>query len=161
MIGPLREWVRSLTGASVIAALARQLTPEGGVRKVTDFVCGVMLLSVLLSPVLEADLDALSTAAADYRTTAARLTADVEGQEKQLLRVYIQQQTGAYILDEARRLGAGELQAEVQAKWRDESWVPYEVTISGALSPEIKARLGEYLRSELGIPAERQRWNEP
>ena len=161
MIGFVQNWIRALVTASVIAALAKQLTPGGPVRKVTGFVCGVMLLSTLLSPVLQLDLGALAEASADYRATVAKLTEDMESQEKQLLRVYIQQQTSAYILDEARRMGVAQLQVEVLAKWRDESWVPYEVSVSGAVTPDQRKRLSDYLRSELGIPAERQRWNEP
>lgn len=157
-MGPIREWIYRLTAASVLAALARQITPPGPVRRVTGFVCGVMLVSVLLSPALGADLDVISRSAADYRAAAERLTQDVEAQEKALLRVYIQQQTEAYILDEARRLGAGELKAEVLATWREESWVPYKVEIIGSPDASVRARLSEYLQSELGIPAERQRW---
>ena len=161
MIGAVQNWIRSLAAASVISALARQLTPPGPVRKVTGFACGVMLLSMLLSPVLRADPGVLAAASADYRSTAAKLTEDMEAQEKQLLRVYIQQQTAAYIVDEAQRMGAEDLKAEVLAKWREESWVPYEVSLSGTVSPEIRKRLSEYLRAELGIPAERQRWDGP
>ena len=160
MTGFVREWIRGLVTASVIAALAGELTPPGPVRKVTRFVSGVMLLSILFSPVLRADLDALSYASADYRATVTRLTEDMEAQEKQLLRLYIQEQTAAYILEEAQRMGAGELRVEVLAVWRGENWVPNEVTVCGTLTPEIRRALSEHLRSELGIPAERQHWDE-
>lgn len=155
----LQSWIRGLAVASVLAALARQLTPDGPVKKVTEFVCGVMLMAMLLSPVLRADRTAFSYALSDYRQTVAELSQDLESQEKQLLRVYIQQQCQAYILDEARSLGLADLQAEVQVKWGDESWVPVEVTLEGNPTPEQKTRLSGFLDAELGIPAERQHWN--
>ena len=154
-----QNWIRALAAASVISALARQLTPPGPVRRVTDFACGVMMLSMLLSPILRADPGVLADASADYRSTVTKLTEDMEAQEKQLLRVYIQRQTAAYILDEAQRIGVTDLKAEVLAKWRGESWVPDEVYLSGTVSPEEKKRLSGYLSTELGIAAERQHWN--
>lgn len=160
MIEPLSEWIRRLVAASVIAALAGQLTPDGPVRKVTSFVCGVMLLSVLVSPAVKADLGILADAAADYRATAARLTEDMEAKEKQLLRVYIQEQTEAYILDEAERMGVSGLQVKVLARWKGESWVPQEASISGQISSQQQERLSDFLCAELGIPKDRQRWNE-
>ena len=161
MISFLPKWIYALIAASVIAALARQLTPPGPVRAVTVFVSGVMLLSAMLSPVLRTDLGALSQAAAEYRVTADKLTEDTRAQEKQLLRAYIQQQTEAYIVEKAQRLGVGPIKAEVLADWKGESWVPAEATIIGALSPEGKKALGEALCAELGIPEERQHWHEP
>ena len=160
MIGSFHNWIRALVTASVIASLSRQITPLGPVRKVVGFICGIMLLCVLLSPVLQADLGVLADVSADYRATVVKLTEDLETQEKQLLRTYIQQQTSAYILDEAKRMGGEGLRVEVLARWGDESWVPYEVTVTGPVTPELRTRLSDLLRNELGIPAERQHWRE-
>lgn len=159
MMAMMQNWIRGLVAASVLVALAQQITPDGPVKKVTEFVCGIMLMAMLLSPVLTADRTVFSYALSDYRKTVAELSQDLESQEKQLLRVYIQEQCQAYILDEARSLGLTQLQATVQVKWGDESWVPNEVTLTGELTPEQKARLSGFLDAELGIPAERQHWN--
>ena len=155
-----RSWILGLTGASILAALARELTPEGPVKKVTGFVCGVMLAGVMLSPVLRVDRELLASALTEYRLTAAELTQDVEARENALMRTYIQDRCRAYILDEAQRLGITDLRCSVRVKWRDESWVPFEVTLHTAAPREARQRLGDYLDGELGIPPERQRWNE-
>ncbi|MBR6114224.1 MAG: hypothetical protein IKQ10_03485 [Oscillospiraceae bacterium] len=152
-------WIRGLVAASVTASLAKLLTPAGPVRKVTAFVSGIVLLSALLSPALKADTEAFSAALSDYRATAAALTDDMERQEKQLLRVYIEQQSAAYILDEARRLGLPDLSVTVRAKWGDESWIPCEVSLTGPAEAGPRQRMTEFLTSELGIPAERQHWD--
>ena len=155
-----RAWILGLTGASILAALAGQLTPEGPVKKVTGFVCGVMLAGILLSPILRSDRESLSRALAEYRQTEAELTSDVEEREARLVRTYIQEQCRAYILDEAQLLGITDLSCTVRAKWRDESWVPYEVTLITDAPADARRRLEDYLDGELGIPPERQRWNE-
>ena len=50
----LFSWIRSLVAASLLSALALQLTPEGSVKRVTRFTCGILLACTLLSPVLPA-----------------------------------------------------------------------------------------------------------
>ncbi len=154
------SWILGLTGASILAALARELTPDGPVKKVTGFVCGVMLAGVMLSPVLRLDREHLASALTEYRLTAAELTQDVETRENALMRTYIQDRCRAYILDEAQRLGISDLSCSVRVKWRDESWVPFEVTLRTAASRDLRRQLEEYLDGELGIPPERQRWDE-
>ena len=127
----LFSWIRSLVAASLLSALALQLTPEGSVKRVTRFTCGILLACTLLSPVLRTDETSFSLALNDYRRTVAELTDDLEEQENQLLRTYI-----------------------------DESWVPCEVTIRGEITAEQRYRLSAYLAAGLGIPAERQHWTD-
>ena len=156
----LFSWIRSLVAASLLSALALQLTPEGGVKRVTRFSCGILLACTLLSPVLRTDEASFSLALDDYRRTVAELTDDLEEQEKQLLRTYIEQKTAAYILDEARSIGMPEPSVSVKVKWWDDSWVPCEVSIRGESTAEQRYRMSAYLAAELGIPAERQHWND-
>lgn len=156
----LFSWIRSLVAASILSALALHLTPDGNVKRVTRFACGILLACTLLSPVLRADEASFSLALSDYRRTVAELTDDLEQQENQLLRAYIEQKTAAYILDEARTLGMAEPSVSVKVKWGDESWVPCEVTIRADATAEQKYRLSAYLAAELGIPSERQHWSD-
>ncbi len=156
----MQSWIRGIIAASVIAAVSGHLTPEGPVKKVTGFVCGVMLLAVLFSPLVDADRLVFSGAMAEYRRTVDRLTQDMAAQENRLLRVYIEERTAAYILDEAQKAGIEDPEVTVQVKWGDESWVPYEVFVRAELTEEQRRRLGSVLDAELGIPAARQHWNE-
>ena len=159
MMTIFHEWVISLTAAAVLASIAMQLTPKGSVRSVTGFVCGVMLLGVLIEPLWEADFDVFSDSLNRYRSTVSDLTATMEEQEKELLRTYIEEKYAAYILDEAHVFNAEEADAKVIVKWRDESWVPYEAYLVMRVSPETKQRLMNTLITQLGIPEERQHWN--
>ena len=160
-MGFLRTWILGLTGASILAALAQQLTPNGPVKKVTRLVCGILLAGIMLRPILEPDRDVLAGAMARFRATEAELTQGIEEREKQLLRSYIEEQCQAYIWDEAQLLGITDLICSVRVKWRDESWVPYEAELTTAAVEPQRRRLEAWLDGELGIPAERQRWHEP
>ena len=154
------DWICSLTAASAVAAIAKQLTPDGSVKKVTEVLCGVMLAAVLAYPLAWADLTVLAESLAEYRRTAAELTLDASAAEKQLLREYIEEQCAAYILREAHNLGLEELRVTVRTKWRDENWVPYEARVEGTLSAVNRSVLSAYMEAELGIPRERQSWFE-
>ena len=159
MMNTFRTWILSLTGASIIASAAKRLTPPGSVRKVTSFVCGVMLAGILLRPILILDRDELALALSEYHSSSAEIVGDWETKENELLRPFIEERCRAYILDEAKSLGLTGLDCAVHLKWRDESWVPYEITLKGNASDPQKKRLGERLDAALGVPKERQYWD--
>ena len=156
----LRSWARGLVYASILAAVVRQLGEKSPVKKVIDFVCGAVMLGLLISPLLNADREAFSDTMSGYRAAAATVTEDAAEREKQLLRTYIEQKCAAYILDEAAALGAELSSAAVRARWNGEYWVPREAYLNGNVTPEQRVRLSGCLESELGIPPERQHWNE-
>lgn len=156
----LHDWVLSLTAAALVASLAVQLTPKGGVRTVTGFISGIVLLIVLIEPLWRIDTDILFGSIGHYRASVSELTASLEEQEKELLRTYIEEKYAAYILDEAHVLGVETARVRIRVKWGDGSWVPNEAYMDMDAPEELKARLTDSLMSELGIPKERQHWNE-
>ena len=105
-MGACIGWIRGLVAASVLTALSAQMIPRGPVKRIAEAVCGVMLVGILLDPLAKPDGAVFSYALSDYRRMAAELTQDMEAEEKQLLRTYIEQKCGAYILDEAEAIGA-------------------------------------------------------
>ena len=156
----LRDWILGLTAAAVLASCAQLLTPKGPIEKVTGFVCSLMLTAALLSPLMELDIDAFSWSLSTYRQRVAQLTEELESREKRLIGTYIENQCAAYILDEAHVLGVTGGKAEVSAKWDNENWVPYEASVTMTVTPEQKQDLSNWMTVQLGIPVERQRWNE-
>ncbi len=153
------NWIRGLVAASVMTALSAQMIPRGPVKKITEALCGVMLMGILLNPLAKADTAVFSYALADYRRMAAELTQDMEAEEKQLLRSYIEQKCGAYILDEAAALGAEDLEVQVSAAWENETWIPKEARVKGILTQPQRSQLSGFMEAELGIPEVRQFWN--
>lgn len=153
-----RAWIMSLTGASIIAAAAERMTPQGSVKRVLRVVCAVMLSGIMLHPILDLDRSEFALAISQYHINAAKISGDLEAEEKELLRPYIQERCRAYILDEALNLGLDCFDCKVKLKWRDESWVPYEIVMTGTVSETDRKTLGERLYAELGVPPERQYW---
>ena len=91
---------------------------------------------------------------------AARAVAEGAGEEADRLnRTIIERECAAYILDKADALGISAADAAVTARWSEEGfWYPWESRVS---CPEGgRAALSEAIEAELGIPPERQSWEE-
>lgn len=157
MLEMVTNWIRALIGAAVFCALAMALCPEGRVKRVLRFACGLVMAAALLFPVLSLDLDYLPKAMARYSEAAKRQTESAADTADRLNRTIIESECETYILDKAAALGFELREAEVTARWSDEGfWYPWECRLSAA---EGDANgLSELIEAELGIPEERQSW---
>ena len=155
----ITAWIRALAGAAGFCAIALALCPEGRPKRGLRAACGVVMAAALLSPALGLDMQALPEAVARYGE-AARSVAGEAGQEADRLnRTIIERECAAYILDKADALGISAADAAVTARWSEEGfWYPWESQVS---CPEGgRAALSEAIEAELGIPPERQSWEE-
>ena len=152
----MKQWLMSVAAASVLSSVALALCPAGRVRSVTRLVCGIVCALALLSPALTLDISAISAAMASYGQAAQIITQNEEEERKMMERTYIEEKCGAYISDKAEALGLGPVFAAVTARWDEEglAWYPYEA----AMGCQRSAPLERAVEAELGIPAERQRW---
>ena len=155
----LTSWLRALVGAAVFCALALALCPEGRPKPVLSAACGVVIAAALLSTEEEQDMQAQTGGQAGYGE-AARAVAEGAGEEADRLnRTIIERECAAYILDIADALGISAADAAVTARRSEEGfWYPWESRVS---CPEgSRAALSEAIEAELGIPPERQSWEE-
>lgn len=154
----MRQWLLSIVGASVLGSLALALCPKGRVRAVTRFVCALVCMLALVSPLLELDGAALFPAWEDYRTEAETIAAREQESAENEQRVYIQNECAAYILTEAQALGVSASEVSVLARWDAQSglWQPAYSTVDAPYD----AALSEAIETELGIAKEAQRWQE-
>lgn len=152
----VREWLLSVVATALLLSVVRTLLPEGSVSKTASFAGGLVLMLVLLRPLMGADLSDLELDLEPYREAIAVRQAELEEDSDQEMASLIAQRTGAYILEEAARLG---IQVHVRvetAPGSDGVPVPVRVEITGSDSPQ----LSEWIARELGIPKEEQVWHE-
>ncbi len=157
MTGVLANWVRAICGAAVLCSAAMALCPEGRVRRVLRLVCGLVMTCALLSPVLEIDLDAYSSAISGYGEAARAAAEGAQAEARELNRAVIEEECAAYILDKARTLGLEGCSASVLAEWDSAGyWAPRSCTVTcpGGYS----AALAAAIEADLGIPRSRQQW---
>lgn len=161
MMGLVRKWLLGVTAAALVLALAETLAPEGSAKKVCKLAGGLALLLAAVGPVAGVlDGSALTQAVEGWRNRTQSYELELEEQKDQFYLAIIEEETAAYVMDKAREFGF-ECAAEVTYSY-DEDGVPcpWEVTAQGEWTQERRARLGRLLEEELGIPAQRQHYEE-
>ncbi len=152
----MRQWVLSITAASLLAAVAMALTPPGRVKQVLRLACGLMCALAVAGPVVRLDFGTLASSIAQYEQQAEVITEQAEEEAKMLDRTYIEDKCEAYILAKAAEAGLDVKGVSLSARWDEEDllWYPWAVTVDAPYS----GRLAGVIEAELGIPAERQAW---
>ena len=78
-----------------------------------------------------------------------------------IFRLVIEEEIRTYIRDKAEASGLEIVSAEPSLRWSTEGlWIPDSVSILFAGTDSAKTALAKRLEAELGIPLERQQWNE-
>lgn len=158
MKAAVSEWIRTVAGTSLLCCCAMYLCPKGRVRDALRVVCGVVLALALISPVEEFDFRSYSESLAVYRAQAEDINAMADEAYSSLTRSVIEQEYAAYISDKAAEQGLALSSVTVGVEWGgDGVWYPLEAYISG--TEQAKAALMPVIERELGIPEERQYWN--
>ena len=156
MINMLRSWLTSVIMVTMLLSLAQVLLPKGSVQKIASFTGGLLLLLALLRPLLGADVS-------DLLPDLQQVQAEIEQRQEELQQVEtgyweqsIAEKTEAYILDKAAQIGwEGTVRVEVELSLEGLP-VPSGLEMSGPYCRELEQELAQ----ELGIPVERQVWNE-
>lgn len=156
MIGAVRTWLVSLVAVSLLLSVVQTLVPEGRLRRTAAFTGGLVLMLTLLRPLLGADLDRLDLHLEDYEAEIAMRQAELQESGRDQLEAIIETRTAAYISDKAEALGISVAVRVETAPGKDGLPVPCRVEVTG----ERSEALASYLEEELGIPRERQVWQD-
>lgn len=161
MMGAVRGWLLGVTAAALVLALAETLAPEGGAKKVCRLAGGMALLLAAAGPLaglLDGGLPA--RAAEGWRDRARSYELELEEKNDLFYLSIIEEETAAYVMDKAKEFGF-DCQAEVTYGY-DEDGVPrpWEVTARGTWTREQREQLSRLLEEELGVPPQRQHYEE-
>lgn len=156
MMAGLRGWLLALVAASLICALADALMPKGAVKRVGRLVCGLVLASAILSPLAGLDVESgqswLERHLASVEFQRAELEEEVNGQMK----VIIEQEYAAYIVDKAAQLGL-DCTARVECERSEDGvYLPARTETSGLWTAGAQEKLIRVIETDLGVPRERQ-----
>ncbi len=156
------QWMCNIAGTALICSAAMTLTPKGKVKSVLHLLCGLLLICAMLTPIIKGDGPELSVSLAKYRGEAHEITEGAMKNSNELSRTIIEGELKAYILDKARTMDSEPEEFSLEMRWSSEGfWYPFSASIYDAsISPLGKSRLSNLIEAELGIPAERQYWND-
>ena len=155
-MGAVRGWLLAVIGASLICALADALMPPGAVRRVGRLVCGLVLLGAILSPLTQLDLPGGQRWLEDYLASLEAREEDLTETVNSQMKVIIEREYAAYIVDKAARLGLT-CDPRVECGLSEEGlYLPVRVRVTGALTEEERARIAGMIAEDLGVPESEQ-----
>ncbi len=152
-------WIKGLTAAAVISALALTLAPKGPGYRTVKLACGAMTVIMLIMPLRDFDIDGFALFSAQLRYNGERIAERAGEDSLAVKRIIIQGRARAYILDKAAELGIRDPEAEVELSVRDGTPYPAAVRLRGSADGEARGRLARFIEGQLGIPEERQYWD--
>lgn len=155
-MGAVRSWLLTVIGASLICALADALMPQGPVRRVGRLVCGLVLLGAILSPLARLDLPGGQRWLEDYLASLEDRETELAETVNSQMKVIIEQEYAAYIVDKAARLGliCG---LRVECALSEEGlYLPARVRVSGGLTEKERAQVAQMIEEDLGVPQSEQ-----
>lgn len=155
-MGALREWLLSVTAAAILCALAQGLIPPGPVRRVGRLTAGLVMAAALLAPL--ASLRGVEPQQWLESWQPQQEAEDLEEQRDETMKTIIEEECGAYIVDKAAGLGAACEAQVVCAPEGEGVFLPWQVTVTGDLTPGQREQLTRQIQEELGVPPERQQY---
>ena len=144
-----------MTAMALGCSIAMSLTPEGRVKSILKMSCTLAMTLALIMPLGKLDMEGYAMSLAQYRETLLQAEENGEQSSRRLMRTVIESECAAYIVDKGAELGLGAVSVQVQAKWGDAFWYPYEAWLDIRPSEELM----RCIEGDLGIPRERTHWS--
>ena len=140
--------------ACVLCAVAKSLMPDGPVRQVGTFICGLVLLCAVMSPLVELEWEESVQWLEDYCLNLDQTKGGLETVVLQEWKTVIEEECATYIEDKAKEMGV-DCSAQVTCHEAEGgAWIPEHAVLSGVTSEWARARLTRVLETELEIRVE-------
>ena len=155
----VHNYIQTLVCSALFCFLALALTPEGSGKKAVGIACAAALMIAVITPVASIDLSGYSKTLTEYKLKAEKYADSGIAESENLNRLYIQDKCQAYILDEAKEMGADIDEVTVSAEWSNDGfWYPVSCEISYRCNDAKRAELEARIGAQLGISKEEQKW---
>ncbi len=152
----LRQYILSVTAASLICGVASGLVRGAGAKELIRLLCGLILALAAVRPLTKVELSQIPNSFSAYREEGAAAADAGEKDSREALAALIKAETEAYILDKAAALNAA---ITVEVTLTDgELPLPAAAVLEGSVTAYARQQLETILQEDLGIPKERQQW---
>ncbi len=156
----MKNYLFSVIAAAILISLFSALPQKKGISKMVRLCCALFLFIVLLKPFVHLEWEHPERWFSEYQPEEDVISQAVADREKETA-VLITRQTEEYILDKAEELGFSPEVAIDLAALSEHYQYPYRVTVRGQWTQGQREALSQYIAQTLGIPEERQIWNDP
>lgn len=151
----LRGYILTVVLSAIVCAVVVTLLPGNmGRQRMMRMICGFFLLVSVCKPIGDLGFFMGEDTIEDYRQEAKDIEDAIQVQVDEEMMAVIRQQTETYIEDKAEAMGAV-LGVTVTL---DDEMLPWQVELTGEVSPYVKTRLTQVISLDLEIPDERQVW---
>lgn len=155
MMGAVGRWLAAIIAVSLLCAVADALMPQGAVKRVGRLVCGLTLLGAILSPLVGLDI-AAGQQWLDECLSPLQSQEELEETVNSQMKVIIEQEYAAYIVDKAAELGVT-CEARVECRRSEDGlYLPCRTEIAGPMTDGVRARLSQVIEEDLGVPESEQ-----
>lgn len=154
----VRSWLLALIAVSLVCALAEALMPKGAVKRTGRLVCGLVLLSAILSPLRQVDVTEGKQWLESYLAGLEVREGELEEAADSQMKIIIEQEYAAYIVDKAAEFGLS-CSAQVECRKTEEGlYLPNRTEVAGAFSEKAQAKLIRVITEDLGVPKQAQHY---
>lgn len=154
MIELFRTWLLGIVATALILTVIYRLAPAGKLRPAARFVGGLVLLMAVLGPLARVDLDWDTSFSACAGSIQEQID-DYRAANEQRTAALIAGEVEAYISDKGNEKG---LVCHPAVTTRLEQGVPFPDTV--VMDIPLDEDLSACIAADLGIPRERQIWQE-
>ena len=105
MIAALRGWLTSVIYTAMVIAVAENMAPPGGMKKIVSMTGGLILLVMLVKPIGTIELEFLQLPYNSYVYSVEKRQDELEKDYLKELKGLIEQRTAAYISDSRIYIG--------------------------------------------------------
>lgn len=150
----LVSYLMTVTAAAVLAAVLLTLAGKGPMSGLIRLLAGVFMALTVVSPLLKLELPDMESWLSSFSADGEYAAALGEEMAAEAERSIIKARVETYIMDKAAGFGAS-LRVDAEL---DGAGILVGVTLTGAITPEMKAQLARIIETDLGIGKEAQRW---
>lgn len=156
MMGAVRGWLLAVITVSLLCAVADALMPAGAVKRVGRLVCGLVLMGAILSPIARLDVEGSQWWLDSYFSSVRSREAELEDTVNSQMKLIIEREYAAYILDKAAQLGL-ECTVRVECELSEDGlYLPLWTEVAGLRTAGAQEKLIRIISEDLGVPAQSQ-----
>ena len=152
----MTAYIYTVTAAALISAILVTLAGRGSTGALVKVLAGIFMALTVVSPILKVELPDPQTWMSGIETDGAAAAAAGEELADEAMRAIIIERTQAYVMDKAARFDVA-VAVDVDL---DQLGIPVAITLTGHVSPEVKAKMAQELAADLGLGEEVQNWIE-
>ena len=153
----IKEYLFSICVAAIISSVIKHLIGKNTANsKIIKMISGVFMAMAVLAPMVDFRLTDYKKYYNNFQLDAQSFTEIGESIGKEERNQIILEQTQAYIISEASRLGVA-VDVRVSLSKGDPP-VPESVDLSGNVSPYMKSRINELITQRLDVSEEKIQW---